>query len=193
MDPSMNLQFLGDSYDIIKKSFITWLSDFGRWSVHPMFTQEAEALAAGQFAKLLNAPIVSAEPLRAGVDRSTYFECCLSAPNLLLDPDTGVSLTAIRGAKSPRFIFQDELLRIIRARPHRLTLVFDQNYSRAERGRIEESVRRKLSAFSGEGAFGFAYVSKAPFLCFAADPSLLLRAFEALKENSSLPPSRLIA
>ena len=189
----MNLQFPGDSYDIIKKSFIAWLSEFGRWSVHPMFTHEADPLTAGQFAKFLNATIVSAERLRAGIDRAAYFECCLSAPNLLVDPDKGVSLDAISGAKSSRYIFRDELLRIIRARPHRLTLVLDQNFSRTERARMEESVRRKLSAFSAEGAFGFAYVSPAPVYCFAADPSLLIRAFEALKENSALPPSRLIA
>lgn len=189
----MNLQFHGDSYDIIKKSFIAWLSEFGRWSVHPMFTQEADPLAAGQFSKFLNATIVSAERLRAGIDRSAYFDCCLSAPNLLVDPDKGVSLDPISGAKSARYIFRDELLRIIRARPHRLTLVLDHNFSRPERGRMEESVRRKLSAFSAEAAFGFAYVSQAPVFCFAADPSLLIRAFEALKDNSSLPPSRLIA
>lgn len=189
----MNLQSPGDSYDIIKKSFITWLSEFGRWSVHPMFTREAGPLVAAQLAKFLNTTILSAERLRAGTDRAAYFECCLSAPNLLLDPDTGVSLAAVSGAKSSRYIFRDELLRIILARPHRLTLVLDQNFSRAERGRMEENVRRKLSAFAAEGAFGFAYLSQAPFLCFAADPSLLLRAFEALKENSSLPPSRLIA
>lgn len=189
----MNLHFPGDSYDILKKSFITWLSEFGRWAVHPMFTREVDSPAAGQLAKFLNATILSAERLRAGIDRAAYFECCLSAPNLFLDPDNGVSLDAVSGAKSSRYIFREELLRIILARPHRLTLVLDGNFSRTERGRMEESVRRKLSAFSAEGAFGFAYVSQAPVFCFAADPSLLLRAFEALKENSALPPSRLIA
>lgn len=189
----MNLPFPGDSYDIVRKSFIHWLSDFGRWSVHPMFTREIDPATAGQLAKFLNATILSAERLRNGIDRDAYFEPCLAAPNLLLDPDHGVSLTAINGAKSSRYIFRDELLRIIRARPHRLTLVLDQNFSRTERSRMEESVRRKLSAFAAEAAFGFAYVSQMPVLCFAADPSLLLRAFEALKENSSLPPSRLIA
>ncbi|MGZ8868277.1 MAG: hypothetical protein ACXW2P_08035 [Thermoanaerobaculia bacterium] len=189
----MNLDSLGDSNDIIKKSFITWLSEFGRWSVHPMFTHEVDSVAADQFAKFLNATIVSAERLRAGSDRAVYFESCLSAPNLFLDPDTGVSLEAVTGARSSRYIFRDELLRIILARPHRLTLVLDLSFPRAARSRMEENVRRKLSAFSEEGAFGFAYLSQATVLCFAADPSLLLRAFEALKENSSLPPSRLIA
>lgn len=189
----MDLQSLGDSYDVVKKSFISWLSEFGRWSVHPMLTQDADPVAVGQLSKFLNAPIVSAECLRAGVDRAVFFEPCLSAPNLLLDPDTGVSLEPVRGARSSRYIFRDELLRIIMARPHRLTLVLDQSFPRAPRSRMEENVRRKLSAFSAEGAFGFAYVSQATFLCFAADPSLLLRAFETLKENSSLPPSRLLA
>lgn len=189
----MKLQTLGDSGDVVKKSFISWLSEFGRWSVHPMLTQDAGPVAVGQLSKFLNAAIVSAECLRPGMDRAVFFEPCLSAPNLLLDPDTGVALEPVRGARSSRYIFRDEVLRIVMARPHRLTLVFDQHFPRAARSGMEENVRRKLSSFSAHGAFGFAYVSRATLLCFAADPSLLLRAFEALKGNSSLPPSRLIA
>jgi hypothetical protein len=189
----MNPQLLGDSSDIIKKSFISWLSEFGRWAVHPMFTGDVDPDATGQLAKFLGATIVSAERLRAGTDRAGYFEPCLSAPNLLLDPDGGISLEGVTGTRSSRYIFRDELLRIILARPHRLTLVLDQSFPRAARSRMEENVRRKLSAFAAESAFGFAYVSQSPIFCFAADPSILLRAFETLKENSSLPPSRLIA
>jgi hypothetical protein len=189
----MDLEFFGDSYDIIKRSFISWLSDFGKWSVHPMFTHDVESGEAQGFAKFLDATLVSSERLGTGSDRSAYFESCLSAGNLFLDPDTGVSLAVRRGVKSTRYIFADELLRVILARPHHLTLVFDQSFARARRDRLEESVRKKLAALASGGAYGFAYISHAPFLCLAADPSLVLRAFEALKKNSSLPPSRLIA
>jgi hypothetical protein len=189
----MNLQFFGDSYDIIKRSFISWLSDFGRWSVHPMFTHEVDAEAAGAFARFLNARLLSSDPITVSTDRQAYFECCLSAGNLFLDPDTGVSLAARTGAKSIRYIFGPELLRLVLARPHRLTLVFDQSFARGVRERVEGDVRKKLAALAAGGAYGFAYVSHAPFLCLAADPSLVLRAHEAVKANSSLPPTRLIA
>ena len=189
----MNLRFFGDSYDILKKSFIGWLSDFGKWSVHPMFTQDVDPAEAEGFARFINATLVSTERLRPDSDRDAYFDCCLSAGNLLLDPDTGVSLEVRTGERSSRYIFGDELLRIVSARPHRLTLVLDQSFSRAGRDNMEPSVRRKLAALAAGGAYGFAYVSQAPFLCLAGDPSIVLRAFAALKENSSLPPSRLIA
>jgi hypothetical protein len=189
----LNLQFIGDSYDIIKRSFISWLSDFGRWSVHPMFTDEVDPDTAETFAKFLNATLVSRDRLRPDTDRAAYFECCLSAGNLFLDPDTGVSLDVRTGARSSKYIFAPELLRVVVARPHRLTLVFDQSFTRARRQEMEDNVRRKLAALAAGGAYGFAYVSHAPFLCLAADPSIVLRAFEALKANSALPPARLIA
>ena len=35
----MKLQFFGASYDIVKKSLIVWLGEFGPWAAHPMFTE----------------------------------------------------------------------------------------------------------------------------------------------------------
>lgn len=189
----MNLQYFGDSYDIIKKSFIGWLSDFGRWFVHPMFTHEVDSDAAEAFAKFVNAKLVSSEPLRGGTDRETYFQSCLTVGNLFLDPDAGVSLAARKGSKSAKYIFAHELRRVVSERPYYLTLVSDQNFTRASREQIETNIRQKLAALAADGVYGFAYVSHVPFLCLAGDPSLVLRAFNALKENSSLPPSRLIA
>ncbi len=189
----MNLQLLGDSSDIIKKSFIRWLSDFGKWSVHPMFTDDVESSAAEGFARFLNATLVSGERLRAGSDRAAYFECCLSVGNLFLDPDAGISLADRTGEKSSKYIFASEILRLISARPDHLTLVFDPCSARASRSRLEDDLRRKLAVLASGGAFGFGYASHAPFLCLTGDPSVALRAFEALKENSSLPGSRLIA
>jgi hypothetical protein len=189
----MNNESVGDSYDIVKKSFISWLSEFGKWAVHPMFTQDVDSDTAEKFARFLDATLVSTELLRTSTDRAAYFETCLSAGNLLLDPDTGLSLAGRTGEKSPKYIFGDELIRIVCARPHRLTLVFDQSFARAGRNQIEDTVRKKLAALAAASAYGFAYLSSAPMLCLAADPSMLIRALEVLKENSSLPPSRLIA
>ena len=42
----MKLKHLGDSYDIVKKSLLQWLSAFGPWAAHPMLrhpTSPAEA------------------------------------------------------------------------------------------------------------------------------------------------------
>ena len=34
----MNCKHYGDSYDIVKRNLLKWLSCCGKWSVHPMFT-----------------------------------------------------------------------------------------------------------------------------------------------------------
>lgn len=189
----MNIQFFGDAHDIVKKSLIAWLAEFGEWSVHPMFTDDVDAGAADGFAKFLNATVVSTERLRADTDREAYFQCCLSAGNLLLDPDKGLSLAVRTGVRSSKYIFGHELRRVVSARPDHLTLVFDQSFARTSRNHLEDGIRKKLAALASGGVYGFAYVSHAPFLCLAGDPSVVIRGLEALREKSSLPPSRLIA
>jgi len=60
----MKLKFFGDSYDILKKSFIASLGEFGEWSTHPMFTEQVSEEQAEAFAQLLNTTVIK------GVDDS---------------------------------------------------------------------------------------------------------------------------
>ncbi len=46
----MDLKHFGDSYDIAKRSLLDWLSAFGPWGAHPMFTQSVTEFAAGDTA-----------------------------------------------------------------------------------------------------------------------------------------------
>ena len=101
----MRAQFFGDSYDIIKRSFIAWLSLFGPWSAHPMFTEAVAAKDARRFARFLGANLLSVELLTPDTDRESYFSSCRRAGNLFLDPDTGVRLASCGGARSARYVF----------------------------------------------------------------------------------------
>ena len=185
----MRAQFFGDSYDIIKRSFIAWLSLFGPWSAHPMFTEAVAAKDARRFARFLGANLLSVELLTPDSDRESYFSSCRRAGNLFLDPDTGVRLAPCRGARSARYVFGPELLSLVRARPRFLTLVFDQAFSRGPNG---DRVREKLQFFASAGVAGLVYSSHAPFLLLSARATLLERARRRLLKVSNLPPERII-
>lgn len=49
----MNLKHFGDSYDIVKKSLLQWLSRFGPWAAHPMFTHHVTSATAAAFSDFL--------------------------------------------------------------------------------------------------------------------------------------------
>jgi len=186
----MKLQFFGDSYDIVKKSLISWLGEFGSWSAHPMFTEPVEPEEAALFAHFLGAHLISTETLTPSTDRAAYFMPCWSAGNLFLDPDTGVRLKPRWGLKSVNYIFGPELVALSQARPASLTLVFDQSFSR---GNQLPHIQEKLEFFASHGIHGFAYSSHAPFLILCSASELAVRAHGRLLEVSGLPASRLVA
>jgi hypothetical protein len=185
----MKLQFFGDSYDIVKKSLIEWLAEFGSWSAHPMFTERVTPDEAASFSRFLGAPLLSDEALTPETRRAEYFALCRTAINLFLDPDTGVRLLPCQGLKSVNYVFGQELVEWSRARPRALTLVFDQSFSR---GRQIEDIQKKLAFFESHRVHGFAYSSHAPFLLLSADLELARRARERLLQVSGLPARRLV-
>lgn len=80
----MNLRYIGDSYDIVKRALLAWLSAFGEWHAHPMFTSEASPEGAAAFAGLIGVPLLSREVLTARTDRNDYFAVCAKAEHLFL-------------------------------------------------------------------------------------------------------------
>lgn len=184
----MKLKYFGDSYDIVKKSMIHWLSEFGPWVTHPMFTETVKSQEAAAFSRLLGTPLLSTETLTAQTDRSKYFASCGATGNLFLDPDTGVRLQNQRGEKSVAYVFAEELVDWCRQRPHSLTLIFDQSYSRGD----EDGIRRKLSYLGDKKIHGFAYNSHATFLLLGTEDQLVKRAHERVLAASGLPAWRLV-
>jgi hypothetical protein len=185
----MKLNFFGDSYDIVKKSLISWLGEFGSWSAHPMFTEPTIPDEAALFARFLGTPLVSTETLTPNTDRAAYFMSCRGAGNLFLDLDTGVRLEPLRGLKSVNYVFGNELVDLSKARTGALTLVFDQSFSR---GSQTPHIQKKLAFFRSHGVYGFAYSSHAPFLILSSASEVVDHARVKVLEVSGLPSWRLV-
>jgi hypothetical protein len=186
----MKLTFFGNSYDIVKKSLIGWLGEFGDWSAHPMFTERVTLAEATAYSRFLGTSLLSAETITPETDRGEYFSSCRTAGNLFLDPDTGIRLVPRGGSTAVNYVFGSELLELSHARPGALTLVFDKSYSR---GRQAPDPQEKLRFFASHWVHGFAYSSHAAFLLLSCDAKLIEQARKRLVEISGLPASRLVA
>lgn len=188
----MRLQYFGDSYDIVKKSLIGWLSEFGSWVTHPMFTEAFELEQVEAFSRMLETPLLSVDVLTPQTNRAEYFSSCGSAGtgNLFLDPETGVRLEPCRGKNSENYVFGPELSEWCKRRPESLTLIFDQSYSRTFKK--ETLLKEKLRYFAGNQISGFAYDSHATFFLLGANGTLVESARGRLLEVSGLPSNRLV-
>jgi hypothetical protein len=186
----MNLKHFGDSYDIVKKSLLQWLREFGPWGAHPMFTHEVSESEAAAFSGFLGVRLVSTEVLRPDTDRHSYLAACGNCRSVFLDPDTGVRLTGLSGSRSPAFVFGDEVVAIASARPQGLVLTFDQSLPR---GSEEKSIRQKLTAFAEKELHGFAYVSHASFMVVGQSANVVCEARAELARQSNLPARRIVS
>jgi hypothetical protein len=185
----MDLKHFGDCYDIVKRSLLQWLSDFGPWAAHPMFTHEVTEEDAAAFARFLGLSLVSTEVLVQQSDRLKYLAACGSFRSIFLDPDTGVRLHRRQARRSPEFIFADELIDITRSRLNGLVLVFDQSVAR---GNERQQIRTKLDHFTRHDVGGIGYISQAPFLVLGKSTDLIEQAYSQLLKASALPKDRLL-
>lgn len=186
----MKIQYFGDSYDVVKKSIISWLADFGPWSVHPMFSEPVTDVDAQKFSQFIGARIVSTEALLPSTDRKKYFSVCRNTENLFLDPDIGIYLQDnCIPKKRSGYVFASELTSLIQNRPSTLTLIFDQSLSR---GQERSEIETKLRHFAGNGIQGVAYLSHACFILLANETELIQRAYSTVIAKSSLPETRIV-
>lgn len=187
----MRASFFGDSYDLAKRFFLATLKPMGPWAVHPMFTSENGPLAAGfpsDFERLLGARLIDREVLGDVAARRASLAKCDEAGNLLLDPDTGLRLPKAKRLPSLHHVECDELVRMVRARPGRLTLVFDQAFSR---GQLDKQLKKKLEWFEGQRLHGCAFRSHACFVFVACEPETIQRAVSLLAE-AGVPAERFV-
>ncbi|HST60642.1 MAG TPA: hypothetical protein VLK84_18220 [Longimicrobium sp.] len=183
----MKIGYLGDSYDIVKRFLLQSLGAFGCWSAHPMFTEAVSPADVAAFERMIGVPVVSDEVLERRTDRGRYFASASGAGHLFLDPNTGLRMG--RGGKNaPSYLFGEDLLRLVRARPGSLTMVFDQSLGR---GAAKEDLERKLAALEEEGVAAFAYHSHACFVIATGDAALANEA-RGLLQDAGLPEGRLL-
>lgn len=184
----MNLKHFGDSYDIVKKSMLSWLAPFGAWRTHPMFTEHVSEEQANSFGRFLDTPLLSSEVLTSRTDRSRYFAACCGEFHLFLDPDTGVRCGSTRRFNSPNHLYGEELIAIVRSRPDNLTLVFDQSFAR---GAADSDLQSKFAFFDSRRVAACAYWSHAPFLLLSTNNALLDHARDRILYASGLPAWRI--
>jgi hypothetical protein len=189
----MRIDYLGDSYDIVKQSLLRWLHPFGEWAVHPMFTEPFSPAQVSAYGSLLGANVLSAEVLTLVTSRATYFGSASSCGHLFMDPDTGLRVKPTRGVLAPKYLFASELSELSEHRPHSLTVVFDQSVGRGSEPSRRSHLEDKLRHLRALGIRGFAYISHACFVISSRDQNLVEHARARIIAESRLPESRFLS
>jgi hypothetical protein len=164
-------EFLGDSYDIVKRFFCETLRSLG-YTVYidPLFTGDW----SGQERTFYQ--FLGAEPYTGVKPRP-------QATALFLDPDTGVNE---KGGSS--HVSYDRLIK--EAKKHSIVFVFDQAFSRA--GKAESKLQAKLNKVAQFGCAALYYTSHAQFLFVSREQQYLDQLRNELLARG-LPTTRLIA
>ena len=190
----MNEEKFGDSYDIVKRSLLEWLSDLGEWAAHPMLTQQPKDDSSflrryTDFLRVLHPP---PEKLRDPWDRNSLLDWAEQCRDyhLFLDPDTGLMLPS--GRATEKHLKADDLVTIAEKRPGKLTLVFDQSINRNRP--VRDQVKEKLLflLLRKERIHGITYESHACFVLVSTSQQVLVEAEQKLTENSRIPACRLV-
>ena len=184
----MRMQFLGDSYDIVKRFLLQTIAPGARWDAFPMFTHAVTKDELAAYETFLGVHVASPGVLAAGEDR---FAILAERPHLrhvFLDPDTGIRLKPCGGSAAANYIFGPELANLCSNEPACLVVVFDQS---VPRGSERQAMARKLAYFSERGVHGFAYLSHACFVVLSASKRVCDDAYVHLVA-SALPVERIL-
>ena len=197
----MNFEHFGDSYDFVKRGVLQLLANCGGWSAHPMFTDDDPAHYAWDYCRLVGVHAVETKSFQqVNRDRERWLKPARAHPgHLLIDPDTGLPFDK-KGRPSHQgrrpaaaFLRATELVDIAKARPDKLTLVFDQSFHRKP-GKTYQ-IDGKLRWLRGQCVYGLVYHSHATFFLVSLNPQVLASARHSLLEQLPVenhPKKRLI-
>ena len=181
----MHPDFLGDSYDLVKRTLLVLLGQFGEWQIHPMFRFAFDPLFIDAYEALVGAGTLTHAPIPFGEQRHAHLHLADAVTNVLFDPDTGIK---VAGQRTTRHLMLDELVELAQARPTSLTLVFDQSLSR---GGEEDALLAKLGLLQGHGLRALGYFSHACFVLTSPQPNLVENARQQLLA-AGVPEERLL-
>lgn len=140
----MHPNYLGDSYDIVKRFFCAELAHLGyEIQIDPLFTGNWSEKEIDQFFRLV------------GGHRHALRQANPAPVALFLDPDTGV-----HRRHGPKHVSLDRIADDTMR--HELVFSFDQSFSR--QSRPLDVMSEKLDALSVKGVRGLYYDSHARFL-----------------------------
>ncbi len=170
----MKRQYLGDSYDAVKR---LWQEIFAQWAplhADPRFVPED---VRTEFTAFTRIPIMT--------------QRILAAHSILNDPDTGIRLpTGASQAEGRSHITLSTICSQLKNASVRCVITYDQSNHR-KRGLTPESQRNaKLQWLRREKISAFYYVSHAPFLFAFSKPKLMQGAITRL-QRAGVPSSRI--
>lgn len=144
----MKRNFLGDSYDAVKRLWQQIFAAFAPLYAEPRFIPlELQS----DFTLLTGIPILTTQP---PADFS-----------VLNDPDTGIRLPGEDNqAEGQTHTTIRAICRQLQQHTPLCVVTYDQSHYRHIKLKADEQRQAKLRRLSGNGAFGYYYVSHAPFL-----------------------------
>ncbi len=165
--------YLGDSYDAVKRLWRQLLADWAPLYAEPRFLPEG---LREDFARLTGIPVLPDQrPARYSI---------------LNDPDTGIRLPGEENqAEGRTHIAIASIVAQLRAQGLRCVVTFDQSNYRHSGLRHDRQRRAKVRALWKSGFPAFYYVSHAPFL-FAFPTIEALAELENLLVNAGIPADR---
>ena len=144
----MKRDYLGDSYDAVKRMWQQLLADWAPLYAEPRFLPKD---LREDFTRLTGIPILAEQHPRA------Y--------SILNDPDTGIRLPGeANQAEGRTHISIATIINQLRSRGPRCVITFDQSVYRNSDLKCDEQRRVKLRSLYESGIPAFYYVSHAPFL-----------------------------
>ena len=197
----MKPTFFGDSHDMAKRQIMHQLTD-GPWRAHPMWYNERPEPAWAhpflqRYEAALNVGVVAGEL----PDRAEFLEAAQGCEeHLLLDPDTGL-WTGEGNARNGNveYVTLREFIAILnhRNRQDRLTLLYDQGYSRGQtkanfRQRIEDKLQRLRDLNVHAAGYIAHSASKVVFMWASSDYAVVNNATLRMQEESHFPAWRFL-
>lgn len=170
----MKRDYLGDSYDAVKRLWQQVLAERAPLYADPRFLPED---LRNEFFTLTSIPVLTGRPV------SDY--------SLLNDPDTGIRLPGEDNQSEGRtHISVRTIAEQVAELGPRCVITFDQSDYRQIDLKRDQQRRIKLRELRRLGLFGFYYVSHAPFL-FAFPDTTMLDEVEDLLIKAGIPDNRL--
>jgi hypothetical protein len=149
----MRRDYLGDSYDAVKRLWQQILSEWAPLYAEPRFIPKD---LQEEFTRL------TAIPMLQGTPSGPY--------SILNDPDIGIRLPGEDNqAESRQHITLPTIDRQLRAETARVVITFDQSDYRHSGLKLDGQRRAKMRWLADGGVFALYYVSHAPFLFACSD------------------------
>jgi hypothetical protein len=184
----MRFEYFGDSYDIVKRALIQWLAPLGQWYVQPLFTDDVSPQQADAFARFLGARLIQPCQARNARECEIALEACKATGNLLVDPDTGVTLPQAGKPVKRTHLSAAALQVLCTANPDHVIVSFDQALRREA---PEASLRSKIVWLAERQIAAVAFRSHASFLFCSTSADRAGNVIRLL-QDAGLPEWRLV-